>query len=175
LCGGGGGGGGGVVGGWCIWRLAFLLYFDQRPNNLQQKYYPDTAPSNLIMRLLTHNYLKSNVKGTENGFPLKIEATEVVVEESPMDTELLTNLLPKLEYSAIVSALEQVSEKMETKPPQIPESLPEGNIDTATLEALHHVLFDIHIIEGDLICPGTGRKFPVKQGIPNMILHEDEL
>ena len=126
------------------------------------------------MRLLTHNYLKSNVKGTENGFPLRIEAQEVVVEESPMDAELLTNLLPKLEYSAIVSAVDQVSDKLETKP-QIPESLPEGDIDTATLEALHHVLFDIHIVEGDLICPGTGRKFPVKQGIPNMILHEDEL
>jgi hypothetical protein len=26
-----------------------------------------------------------------------------------------------------------------------------------------------------LVCPETGRKFPVNKGIPNMLLHEDEV
>jgi multifunctional methyltransferase subunit TRM112 len=30
-------------------------------------------------------------------------------------------------------------------------------------------------VEGILLCPDTGRKFPIKDGIPNMILHEDEV
>ena len=30
-------------------------------------------------------------------------------------------------------------------------------------------------MEGDLVCPQTGRKFPVKNGIPNMLLNEDEV
>jgi multifunctional methyltransferase subunit TRM112 len=28
---------------------------------------------------------------------------------------------------------------------------------------------------GHLVCPDTGRRFPINDGIPNMILHEDEL
>jgi multifunctional methyltransferase subunit TRM112 len=92
-----------------------------------------------------------------------------------MDSELVMKLVPKLEYSALVEAAKQIADHVEPKPPQIPDSLPEGEMDTATLEALHHVLFNIHIIQGQLICPDTGRKFPIKQGIPNMILHEDEL
>ena len=43
------------------------------------------------------------------------------------------------------------------------------------LVALYRVLFDIHIVEGFLICPDTGRRFPIKNSIPNMILHEDEI
>ena len=27
---------------------------------------------------------------------------------------------------------------------------------------------------GDLVCPETGRRFPVSDGIPNMLLNEDE-
>lgn len=29
--------------------------------------------------------------------------------------------------------------------------------------------------EGSLICPETGRRFPVVKGIPNMLLNEDEV
>jgi multifunctional methyltransferase subunit TRM112 len=40
---------------------------------------------------------------------------------------------------------------------------------------LNRALFDVYLVEGYLICPDTGRRFPVKDGIPNMILHEDEI
>ncbi|CAB0005728.1 unnamed protein product [Nesidiocoris tenuis] len=33
----------------------------------------------------------------------------------------------------------------------------------------------IEVVEGDLICPETGRKFPITSGIPNMLLNEDEV
>ena len=42
-------------------------------------------------------------------------------------------------------------------------------------KTLFLALFEIHIMEGTLICPDTLREFPIKDGIPNMILHEDEL
>lgn len=41
------------------------------------------------------------------------------------------------------------------------------------LRKIHHALMEVHLIEGELVCPETGRKFPVRQGIPNMLLHED--
>jgi multifunctional methyltransferase subunit TRM112 len=92
-----------------------------------------------------------------------------------MDPELVAKLLPKLDYPALVAARAQICEQANPKPPQIPETLPDGEIDNAMLESLHQVLFNIHVIEGELICPDTGRIFPIKQGIPNMILHEDEI
>lgn len=46
--------------------------------------------------------------------------------------------------------------------------------DDAFLRALHHALLEVALVEGALVCPETGRKFPVKKGIPNMLLHEDE-
>jgi multifunctional methyltransferase subunit TRM112 len=42
-------------------------------------------------------------------------------------------------------------------------------------QELHHLLFEFHIINGTLICPTTGREFLVRDGIPNMLLHEDEI
>jgi len=43
------------------------------------------------------------------------------------------------------------------------------------IHRIHTVLLDYHIMEGWIICPDTERKFTILKGIPNMILHEDEL
>lgn len=40
---------------------------------------------------------------------------------------------------------------------------------------LHSVLLEVEILEGDLVCPETGRKFPISNGIPNMLVNEDEI
>lgn len=111
-------------------------------------------------------------KRTENGYPLLIEPTKVIVEESPLNLEMLRTMLPKLEYSAIVQGAKQLSEHtpIESLPEELPEDIPDE-----LLQQLYKILFDIHVIEGYLICPNTSRKFPIKDGVPNMILHEDEL
>eukprot|EP00581_Thalassiosira_minuscula_P011611 CAMPEP_0183715240 /NCGR_PEP_ID=MMETSP0737-20130205/9554_1 /TAXON_ID=385413 /ORGANISM="Thalassiosira miniscula, Strain CCMP1093" /LENGTH=133 /DNA_ID=CAMNT_0025944329 /DNA_START=161 /DNA_END=562 /DNA_ORIENTATION=+ len=133
------------------------------------------------MRLLTHNFLKSSVKGTEKGYPLNIEVTTIRCEESPVDKEFLLNMLPKVNYAALRGAVQQVNPHCDPPLPELPEDLDvsdeEGNknLDDALIANLHRVLFDIYLDEGWLVCPGTGRKFPVKQSIPNMILHEDEI
>ncbi|KAK6911318.1 Trm112-like [Dillenia turbinata] len=43
-----------------------------------------------------------------------------------------------------------------------------------TEHKFHHALLELHLEEGALVCPETGRRFPVNKGIPNMLLHEDE-
>mmetsp|Transcript_34807 Transcript_34807/g.84112 ORF Transcript_34807/g.84112 Transcript_34807/m.84112 type:complete len:134 (-) Transcript_34807:411-812(-) len=133
------------------------------------------------MRLLTHNFLKSNVKGTENGYPLNIEVTTVRCDESPVDKEFLLGLLPKVNYSGLQAAVRQMGPHCDPPLPELPDDLDvsdeEGmkNLDDAIIADLHRVLFDIYLIEGWLVCPDTMRKFPVKDSIPNMILHEDEI
>ena len=47
--------------------------------------------------------------------------------------------------------------------------------DTEFLKKAHHVLLEIEVINGDLVCPESGRKFPLNDGIPNMLLNEDEV
>jgi multifunctional methyltransferase subunit TRM112 len=47
--------------------------------------------------------------------------------------------------------------------------------DEEFLRVFHHALLEVHLEEGALICPETGRRFVVNQGIPNLLLTEDEV
>lgn len=46
--------------------------------------------------------------------------------------------------------------------------------DDEFLQKFHHALLEVHLEEGALICPETGRRFAVNNGIPNLLLNEDE-
>ncbi|KAL9179281.1 hypothetical protein ACHAXT_008571 [Thalassiosira profunda] len=133
------------------------------------------------MRLMTHNFLQSNVKGTEKGYPLNIEVTTAKCEESPVDKVFVLNMLPKVNYPALRMAVQQMSPHCNPPLPELPEELDVSdaealqNLDDAAIATLHRALFDVYLVEGWLVCPDTGRKFAVKDGIPNMILHEDEI
>jgi multifunctional methyltransferase subunit TRM112 len=35
--------------------------------------------------------------------------------------------------------------------------------------------YQVEVINGELVCPESGRKFSISKGIPNMLLNEDEL
>lgn len=43
------------------------------------------------------------------------------------------------------------------------------------LNKFHHALLHLHLEEGALICPETGRQFPVTRRISYMLLHEDDV
>ena len=122
------------------------------------------------MRLITHNMLCCNIKGVTNGYPLRIEAELVEVRETEFDADFITNMLAKIEYSALVAGA--VALGYEELPAEITEEL---KANEAFLQKVHHALLDLHMMEGNLVCPETGRPFAVKDGIPNMLLHEDEV
>mmetsp|Transcript_17913 Transcript_17913/g.17228 ORF Transcript_17913/g.17228 Transcript_17913/m.17228 type:complete len:125 (+) Transcript_17913:112-486(+) len=124
------------------------------------------------MRLITHNMLKCNIKGVENGYPLRIEVEKTEILPSDYDAALTISMLKKIQWKALRSAaidlemhdfdeFEEITEEMRN--------------DDSLLRKIHHILFEVHLIEGHLVCPETSRKFPVKDGIPNMLLHEDEV
>lgn len=123
------------------------------------------------MRLLTHNMLKCNAKGVKNGYPLQIEVEKTETRETEFNPEFIKNMLHKLDYSVLLGASKQLGSET-----ALPESLTEEmKADDEILKKIHHVLMEVLLIEGNLICPETGRKFPVKNGIPNMLLNEDEV
>ena len=117
--------------------------------------------------------LMCNVKGVTQGFPLKIEVTQVKEEEAEYNEDFVKNFIPKLEWSALV---EGANAMCATAAADLPAELTdEHKADMEFLKKLHHILLEVHLIEGNLVCPESGRKFPVKDGIPNMLLNEDEV
>lgn len=123
------------------------------------------------MRLLTHNMLSSNIKGVTNGFPLQIEAEKVIERQVDFNADFLKNMFAKVEWKPLVEASKTMGYA------ELPDEAPEQTaLDSGDfLRKFHHALLELHLEEGALVCPETGRRFPVNKGIPNMLLHEDEV
>jgi len=51
-------------------------------------------------------------------------------------------------------------------PPAVPDDYASNE---EFLQALHHALMEIEIVEGTLVCPETGKRFAIKDGIPSML------
>lgn len=59
---------------------------------------------------------------------------------------------------------------------ELPESPPDQyQCNEPFLKEAHRVLVEVEVVEGELECPESGRKFPITEGIPNMLLREDEV
>ncbi|GAB4845043.1 hypothetical protein Ancab_038448 [Ancistrocladus abbreviatus] len=122
------------------------------------------------MRLLTHNMLSSNIKGVTNGFPLRLEVEKAVEKQVDMNADFLKNMFHKIEWKALVDAAKSMGYS------DLPEEADSSLLNSEDfLKKFHHALLELHLEEGALICPETGRRFPVNKGIPNMLLHEDEV
>eukprot|EP00929_Paragymnodinium_shiwhaense_P114443 TRINITY_DN82846_c0_g1_i1.p2 TRINITY_DN82846_c0_g1~~TRINITY_DN82846_c0_g1_i1.p2 ORF type:complete len:139 (-),score=48.14 TRINITY_DN82846_c0_g1_i1:33-449(-) len=138
------------------------------------------------MRLLTHNLLQCNKKGVNNGFPLIIKAQKLKYEETQFEKDFVVAMLPKLEWSAVLQAVNWLRECAQVENadalaasgglPALPAALTQADeANEDLMKKLHLVLFDMHVIDGKLVCPESGREFPVENGIPNMLLNDDEV
>ena len=59
---------------------------------------------------------------------------------------------------------------------KLPEVAPtEDENDEDLLKKVHHALVEIEVVQGHLECPESGRQFPITNGIPNMLLNENEV
>ena len=122
-----------------------------------------------MVRLITHNLLACHAKGcTTNNFPLAFRDTQVEIQEQDVNPEFVRNILPRLEWKALVDAARQVGD--ESLPAEQPEMM-----DDELVQKLHHVLMEIHITEGAMVCPNCGHVYPISNGIPNMLLAEHEI
>ena len=107
-------------------------------------------------------------QGVKNGFPLAIRAEKVEVEETDFNEEFIRHMLPKIEWNALRAAAAALEVA------ELPEALTEAlTADAGFLQVLHHVLLEVHVIQGTLVCPESGREFPIQDGVPNMLLAED--
>ena len=145
------------------------------------------------MKLLTHNMLMS--PGTRNGYPLGIEVEKMEEVEAEFNSEFTARMVEKLDYAALLKTLANVScclsgqlqsDCCHLRMPEglspssmraqlsvettLPEAVPEEYAENeAFLTALHHAIMEIEILEGNLVCPETDKRFPIKDGIPSML------
>lgn len=124
------------------------------------------------MKLLTHNFLTSRcLKGVNVGYPLKIVAKDVKVSETDFNMDFISRIIPKLDWRTLWTAADGLGHVGE-----LPQALIEDyESNEDFLKKVHHVLLEVDVINGELVCPESGRKFPITSGIPNMLLNEDEV
>ncbi|CAF0989800.1 unnamed protein product [Rotaria sp. Silwood1] len=124
------------------------------------------------MKLITHNMLTSNIlKGVTKGFPLKINAIKIENVSVDYNRDFITRILQRIEYDALRTAVTDLGLKE-----LLPETLSETiQHDDEFLRKMHKILLEYEVEEGELICPETGRKFPILKGIPKMLLQETEV
>lgn len=96
---------------------------------------------------------------------------EKKIESQEFNAEFINRLLPRLDWPTIRSAAETVGCAQDFPAEINLETSPDAEL----LQKIHHLLLEIDVIEGHLSCPETGRVFPISQGIPNMLLNEDEV
>ncbi|KAN0098101.1 Trm112p domain containing protein [Tylopilus felleus] len=122
-----------------------------------------------MVRLITHNLLACHAKGcTTNNFPLQLQDVQIELREQELNPGFITNILPRLEWRALVDAATLLGDT------SLPLEQPEMT-DDEFLQNLHHVLLEIHIVEGVMICPNCKHSYPISNGIPNMLLAEHEI
>lgn len=126
----------------------------------------------LKMKLLTHNMLSSRcVKGVVTGYPLQIKATSCLVQQVDYNPEFISRMLTKVEWGVAKAAAQSIGYG-EDLPTELPQNYEK---DDEFLRKAHRCLLEVEVQEGNLICPETGRQFPITKGIPNMLLTEAEV
>ncbi|KAH7727337.1 methyltransferase-associated protein [Aphelenchoides avenae] len=124
------------------------------------------------MKLLTHNFLSSQfLKGVSTGYPLILRATKVEKKDVEYNEAFTKRMIPKVDYSALRSAAVSIGEGTD-----LPEELgTQWESDESLLKKIHDLLVGVEVLDGELECPESGRRFMIREGIPNMLANEDEV
>lgn len=120
------------------------------------------------MRILTHNSLRcsdeSDTKkqsSEEQYRPYDIEIEEIEVIETNINADFIYHIMPTLDWSGILIASKAIG--LEGFPDTFDLSLLE---DKDFLQAMHYLLFDVHVVSGYLINSFTNKKFKIENSIP---------
>ncbi|CCI45193.1 unnamed protein product [Albugo candida] len=107
---------------------------------------------------------------------LKIMASEddsVVIAETVYSKAFILHVMDSIDYKALCQATRDLSH------PDVPvlmEPLPSDWRDQdLLLRRIHRVIFDVNVVEGELVCSHCERSYPITNAVPNMMLEDDEL
>ncbi|OTB05807.1 hypothetical protein M426DRAFT_319489 [Hypoxylon sp. CI-4A] len=122
------------------------------------------------MKVLSLNFLTCAVKAcksSSNSYPLHPKDAELVQDEIEVNEQLLVNLLPRIDWTALSTTATELG--FPALPPQ-PPSVEELQGDEKTMKDLHNLLMETQIMEGKLVCANCGHEYAVREGIANFLL-----
>ena len=142
------------------------------------------------MKLLTLNFLSCAVKTCKTSplsFPLHPKDAELAKDDVEPNPDLLTNILPRLDWSALRTTAAEVyspppphlthqgasADTTKLGFPDLPETAPSPEELTEggkTVQDLHELLMETQIVEGKLVCGCCGHEYAVREGIANFLL-----
>ena len=117
------------------------------------------------MRLLTHNALRNPAKDAALGLALLLEIESFDMQENDFNSDFISRVLPTLNWEGVLIAAKAIG-MSESLPPLFSADLLD---DDDFLRASFQLLINVEISAGTLICAETGRRFPIKNGIPCMM------
>ena len=81
-------------------------------------------------------------------------------------------MLKKVEYPVLIDAAKAANIDVAAIPAQLPSN---WESDEDFLTKAHRLMNCVDVVEGEMECPESGRKFAIRDGIPNMLANEDEV
>jgi multifunctional methyltransferase subunit TRM112 len=127
------------------------------------------------MKILILNFVtcaRKACKPVATSFPLHPQDCELEVVETDLNVPFLQNILPRLDWPALVSLTTELGLSLPS--PELPEPADlvadggEGPSDLGT--ALHTLLLETTIQSGKLVCANCGHEYAIKEGIANFLL-----
>ncbi|GAB5371873.1 hypothetical protein AAMO2058_001617300 [Amorphochlora amoebiformis] len=119
----------------------------------------------LRLSLLAHNMLKGS---HPDSYPLKLTATKVVNEAVEFETEHLMKVLGRIDYHVLLEAVRAVGLPSELLPSELPPRI-DPDRDLPLLQKLHRALYEVRVESGELHCPVTGERYPIRNFIPDLL------
>jgi len=118
--------------------------------------------------------LMCNRKQCSGGFPLKILLDESkekasTLEPGTFNAEFIQHILSRLDWQA----LRKTANSLNLDVPLAYTDEDKGNLDF--LQAVHRIILDFQVLEGKMVCETCKREYPITNGIPNMLLQDDEV
>ena len=127
-----------------------------------------------VMKAITHNILMCNTKkcsGTDKNYPLIVKPSDIQKREVDFDLERIKKIYDKQDKRG----LNQFCKDLNFFKYDFTTVDDDIKSQKEFWEYIHHLLNEISVNEGMLICPNCNREYPIKNGIINMVLQDDEM
>lgn len=142
------------------------------------------------MKVLTLNFLtcaRKACKPHASSFPLHPKNAELEIVEADINTQLIVNILPRLDWPALVGLCTELGLTLRDTVPEAAELIVRGgqNMEvegsekkddeeelepTQLAKDLHRLLWETSILAGELVCASCGHEYAIKEGIANFLL-----
>ena len=126
------------------------------------------------MKAITHNILICNIKKCEESkknFPFIIIANKVENKASKFDINLTKKIYESLDKEALNEFCKDLN-MVKYDFTKVDDNIKKEN---EFWEYVHKVIDETLVINGNLKCPNCQREFPIKNGIVDMVLRDDEM